>query len=356
MDQSHPAEVANLRDGAAWVKTHKKGGAVDYKAKPVGTNKEVVPLSRRVDGTTFGFPLITVRGRRDGPTIMMIGGTHGNEQEGIHAILTAVRQLDAEKMRGTVVAIPVLNVGSYEHKQRGFPLDNWFYDLNRTFPGNKSGSYTEALADKVLTEIIPGADALVAIHSGGDLAQACKRTIVPVHSDANLRLAKAMGPGWDVIAVGIGEREAIGSLTDIAAREYNIAAITPELGGACWRLPDAYAENVDELAKSMLNILREYGVIEGKPVYPKELLVSTYEPIRAQNAGLIWLTPECRVMNTVKAGTKLMEITDYFGNVMEVVTAPYDGFLVLIPGTPSIALGGTQVASISKILKRLPTK
>jgi predicted deacylase len=327
---------------------------MDWKSKPVGITKEVVPFGKRIDGSTVGIPIVTARGRADGPTIMVVGGVHGNEQEGMHAILSCIRHLDTSKMRGTLVAIPVLNVGAFEHKQRGFPLDYWYYDLNRVFPGKKRGSYTEALADKVLTEWVPGVDAIVSIHSGGNNSQACKRSIVPIHSEENLRLAKAMGPGWEVIAIGIGDRADVGTLTDVAAKEYGIPAITPELGGAGWRLPDAYNENVDELEKSIVNILREYGIVDGKPSYPKELWLSTYEPIRAESAGLIWLKPACRLMQEVKAGTELMEITDYLGNILEVVVAPYDGFMVLIHGTPSLCVGKTQVGSIGRLLKKIP--
>jgi hypothetical protein len=59
-------------------------------------------------------------------------------------------------------------------------------------------------------------------------------------------------------------------------------------------------------------------------------------------------------MQEVKAGTELMEITDYLGNILEVVVAPYDGFMVLIHGTPSLCVGKTQVGSIGRLLKKIP--
>lgn len=326
---------------------------MNLKSKSKGVTKELLPITKRVDGSTIGIPVITVRGKSDGTTMLMAGATHGDEQESIHTVLEVVSRLNPDELRGTLIGIPVLNVPAYEHRKRGYPLDDWFYDLNRVFPGSPKGSFTQRLADKILREVVPGVDVLIALHSGGSNLYCCKRSLIPNDSEKHMRLGKAMGPGWEVLAVGAGERKSIGNLTVIAAQEYDLAAITPELGGISHRLPDAYNKNVEDLVKSMLNVMKEYGMIEGEPEYAKELTLLAYEPIRNNHGGLIWFKPDCQLMKEVKGETELLEITDFFGETVELVRAPYDGFIVAIPAQPSVPTGGCQIATIGKLLRRI---
>lgn len=326
---------------------------MDFKSKPKGVTKELLPITKRVDGTTIGIPVITVRGKSDGITMLIAGAIHGDEQESIHTVLEVVSQINPDELCGTLVGIPVVNVPAYEHRKRGYPLDDWFYDLNRGFPGSPKGSFTQRLADKILKEVASGVDVLISPHSGGSNLCCCKRSIMPNDSEKQMKLGKAMGPGWEILAVGAGERKSIGNLTVIAAQDYDLVAITPELGGINDRLPDAYNKNVEDLVKSMFNVMKEYGMIEGEPEYAKEVTLLAYEPIRNDHGGLIWLKPDCRLMREVTGGTELLEITDFFGATVELVKAPYDGIMVAIPAQPSVPTGGCQIATIGKVLRRV---
>ena len=104
---------------------------MDFKSKPRGVTKELLPITKRVDGSTIGIPVITVRGKSDGITMLIAGAIHGDEQESIHTVLEVVSQINPDELCGTLVGIPVVNVPAYEHRKRGYPLDDWFYDLNR---------------------------------------------------------------------------------------------------------------------------------------------------------------------------------------------------------------------------------
>ena len=81
------------------------------------------------------IPIIVVRGVEDGPTIWLNGATHGDEPEGPYSIFMTLRELDPLQMRGTVVAVPVMNVDAFTAGKRGNPLDGFTYDMNRCYPG-----------------------------------------------------------------------------------------------------------------------------------------------------------------------------------------------------------------------------
>ncbi len=261
-------------------------------------------------------------------------------------------QLDADHLRGSVIGVPVVNVPAYSARKRGNPLDDWFYDLNRVFPGSAKGSLTQRLAHRLMTEIVTPADMLIAIHSGGNNIYCCNRSIIPNDSEEQIRLARALGPRWDFVARGAGERKQVADLCSMAAQE-GTTSITLEIGGVCDRLPDRFNEKVQDVVSAIDNVMKEYNMIDGKPAYSAELVMMEYEPIRNNHGGLIRFGEACRPRKEVKEGEELLSILDFFGNVAEVIKIPYDGIMLAIPSQVVVPEGGCQVASIGRVMKRM---
>jgi N-alpha-acetyl-L-2,4-diaminobutyrate deacetylase len=106
-----------------------------------------------------------VIGNGRGPTILLTGGVHGDEFEGQVALLKLIRGLSPDRVSGRLIVLPALNHPAAEAGQRLSPIDG--RDLNRAFPGAPDGTITAALADYVETVLLPQADAILDIHSGG---------------------------------------------------------------------------------------------------------------------------------------------------------------------------------------------
>jgi predicted deacylase len=53
----------------------------------------------RVDGNAFGISVMIVSANSDGPVLLVDGGIHGDEQEGLLAVATLARELDSNKRR-----------------------------------------------------------------------------------------------------------------------------------------------------------------------------------------------------------------------------------------------------------------
>ena len=82
-----------------------------------------IPVTNRVDGTPFGFPVVVVCGKKDGPVLLLNGAIHGDEHEGTQAIAELTREIEANDLRGTLIGVPVMNVGAFAAMLRGNPRD-----------------------------------------------------------------------------------------------------------------------------------------------------------------------------------------------------------------------------------------
>ncbi len=313
--------------------------------------RRLLGVGRRWDGTEIGVPVLTIKGLRPGPTLLVVSGTHGDEPEGMGAIFSIANLLDPNTLAGTFVAVPVLNPPAHEARRRGNPLDDWNYDMNRLFPGTPTGSITERLAYALSTELLEQSDFLLALHSGGNNIYVCERVIVDSLDSTHLELAKAMGPGWEIIARGAGERASIKSLTAFAASRGK-PSLTVELGGASSRLPDEYSRQVQQLVDGILNVMRHYKMLPGKPAEVDEWMLVEYQPIRNTHGGYIVYEEACRLKKAVTKGTPLLRIFDAFGGLAEEIVAPDDVIILSVP-VPYVPFGGAQVMTVGRVVERL---
>src|SRR5262252_6228669 len=188
-------------------------------------------LRRTINLAGYDVPVVELTGSRDGPRLTVVAGVHGCE----YAPMAAVRRLTAalaeRELRGTVTAVPVLNLPAF-WARTPFLVPDDGKNLNRCFPGNPAGSVAERLAHAAFTQLIVGSDALVDAHAG-DMVEALEPFAL---YDAGLseerarELARAYGLGY-VIRQEPGPGRAVGGTTSTAAAEIGIPAIIAEAGG-----------------------------------------------------------------------------------------------------------------------------
>ena len=96
--------------------------------------------------------------------MLFSAGIHGDEINGVEI----VRQLISKKINkpkiGTIICIPIINVYGFVNKSREFPDGR---DLNRSFPGSKTGSLASRFAFHILKEVMPFVNYAVDFHAGG---------------------------------------------------------------------------------------------------------------------------------------------------------------------------------------------
>ncbi|MCP3688687.1 MAG: N-alpha-acetyl diaminobutyric acid deacetylase DoeB, partial [Gammaproteobacteria bacterium] len=124
-----------------------------------------IPHSRNESGWgAVHLPIVSIR-NGEGPTIVFTGGNHGDEYEGPIALMKLARSLEVNEIKGQVIIIPALNYPALLAGKRVSPIDG--VNMNRAFPGRRDGSVSSMIAHFVHQKILPLADAVMDIHSGG---------------------------------------------------------------------------------------------------------------------------------------------------------------------------------------------
>ena len=298
----------------------------------------IVPAVSRVDGTSLGIPVMLLAGANEGPTLLVDGGIHGDEQEGCVAIASVMRELDPKTLSGNIIGVPVMNVGAFEAMARGNPRDTHTYDMNRMYPGNPSGYLTDRIAH-VHNEVIGSlADLEITIHSGGNICYLGETIFTKSKDDRSLRLAQAMGEDWPII---LDTPHPVGSPM-AAMVDRGKVAITVELGGAATTMPHRMAENVAILKKAIVNVARHYQMVEGEPSYAKEAWRGAQSVVRASKSGILVPNPELvhsKLKQPIREGETLLQIADLFGEPIEDLNAPCNGTLFGFRTYPSTTAG-----------------
>lgn len=121
-----------------------------------------------VDRSGYGhIPIpIAMLKNGDGPTLLLTGGTHGDEYEGPVALMKLLQRLPQASINGRIIVVPGLNFPAFLAGKRTSPIDQ--ANMNRVFPGKHNGSITEIIAHYVDTELIARADVIFDIHAGGE--------------------------------------------------------------------------------------------------------------------------------------------------------------------------------------------
>jgi predicted deacylase len=132
-----------------------------------GAQYGFVRLFHSVHRSAYGYipiPIVVLK-NGEGPTVLFVSGTHGDEYEGQVALCNLVRTLRPEAIQGRVILLPAANLPAAVAGTRTSPIDDG--NLNRVFPGDPEGSVTEQIAWFIEYELVARADMVVDLHSGG---------------------------------------------------------------------------------------------------------------------------------------------------------------------------------------------
>ncbi len=293
-----------------------------------------IPIGGDMFSRQREIPIIVYHGAEDGPILWLNGATHGDEPEGPFSIFKALEQIDAKTLRGTVVAVPVLNVPAFLAGTRGDPLDTFSYDMNRLYPGKQFGYATERMAYHHWQAMKDQCDLQIAIHSGGEHSYLA-HMIFASDNAPSLELAAAMGPNWDLVfrsGTGGGNPSSqIGALGK--------GGITVELGGNCRTLTSDFHAIADDLAAGYLNVMRHYGMIDGTAEYAPAWRQGYQIPLLAPATGMYVGNPELPFETEIPEGTLIGTVYDLYGDVLGEVRAPQAGVIFGLRSRPSVMEG-----------------
>ena len=303
-------------------------------AAPGTIAKGVIPVTTLGSGTPLNIPVVVINGAEPGRVFWVNGAIHGDEPEGPLACQIALREVDPAKLKGTLVLCPVVNPPAFEAAQRGNPLDTFSYDMNRIYPGRANGYLSERLAAAHAAAMGPVADIEISIHSGGAHSFLDKSIFVDERPES-VELATAMGPGWGCIMSNFNPKGSpMAYLKDLGK-----VGITVELGGRSATSPEGFAQVGRDLADSILNILRHYGMYPGQAHYPHPRYNGEQEALLAPASGIYIPEPGVKFLTMMKAGDPIARIVDIWGDTLAQLSAPADGMIFGLRALPNVQTG-----------------
>ena len=201
-----------------------------------GKQTGYIRLFHSTHDSAYGFlpiPIVVVK-NGEGPTALFTSGNHGDEYEGQVALTNLIKWLTPERIKGRVIIMPMANYPAALAGRRVSPIDD--LNLNRIFHGDPDGTVTRQIAHYIDSELIPLADLVIDLHSGGSSLNyiptaLAKQSADPVLYQKQLAALRAFGAPYTYIqggAQGQGGDQTLGSGADRRGR----IALGTELGGA----------------------------------------------------------------------------------------------------------------------------
>lgn len=289
------------------------------------------------DGTQI--PVSVFHGRNAGKIFVIMSGLHGSEYAPILGVQRIAKQIDPQKLNGTVILIHVANMPSFLKRTIYYGEDG--KNLNRIFPGKNDGTVTERIAFTLMEKIIKRGDFLIDVHSG-DNNESLRPYVVyydaPTADRSKVELSRRMAFAFGIDFV---KRTQLTEL-DYAKSNYGtraalasgLAVMAVESG----QLGKPDEESIARVEKGLLNVLRELKFIEGKPTPTKNpTLIKRDQTVRSTKTGLFHSLVD--VNQKVKKDQVLGYVTDFFGSRIEEAKAPFDGVVMYYTATPPVSAG-----------------
>ena len=225
-----------------------------------GVQHGFLKLPHSHDDSAWGSIVIpiTVAKNGEGPTILFTGANHGDEYEGPIALFDLANNINSEDIEGRVIIIPGMNYPALQAGKRTSPIDGG--NMNRVFPGNPEGTFTEKIADYFNRTLLPLADFVVDFHSGGktlDFLPFCCAHVLN-DKEQQSRCIEAMKAFNAPHSVMLLEIDAV-NMYDTAAENMGKVFISTELGGG----GSTTAYTVEIAKKGIRNLLRHTGISKG---------------------------------------------------------------------------------------------
>lgn len=256
-----------------------------------------LPYSSNVSAYGWiGIPIAQVKNGK-GPTVLLMGGNHGDEYEGQIVLTRLIRTLESSTVQGRVIIMPMTNYPAALVGTRTSPLDAG--NLNRTFPGHADGSPTEMIAHYVERVLLPMSDGVVDLHSGGRTLHYLPSALIV--ADAGKKPDAKSLAALNAFAAPIGYITAAGDSRTLlaAARRSGVTAVGTELGGT----GQVTRETLAVAATGVANMLAHFGATEKRASPARTRLMTVtgqrdyvYAPTRG------WFEPHFDLGDTVKLG------------------------------------------------------
>jgi len=299
-----------------------------------GVAKGMLQVGYLPEGYPMEIPVIAIRGHEPGPTVWLHGCVHGNEYCGAFIIHRLLRALDPKVLKGTVIALPVLNITGFQRNQRMSPFEGYNGgDLNRCFPGKPDGTLTEQMAYQIFRHLREHADYFVDMHTA---FTADTRWALFAPRDGELGgKAEAMARAFGFANTLPTPLDILGGSALIEAAKLGIPGLIVEAGG----VGAGFApETVADAAERLQNVLRRLGMLPGAVKdHGKLTFFSNFAWCNATRGGLF--RAAVKTGQRIAKGDIVGRYYDVHGDLVEEAKSPHAGIVLAIAGGPVMPNG-----------------
>ena len=278
--------------------------------------------------TSIDVPIIISRGKEDGPCLLLVGGVHGDEVNGVEIVRQIVSNKFNKPEKGTIICIPLLNVFGFLNQQREFPDGR---DLNRVFPGSKGGSLASRFAYHVMKEIVPHIDYCIDYHTGGAKRYNYTHLRIDSSDQKTLELAKVFDAPYIMLAPN---------------RDKSFRQSMVHQGKKVLLFEGGKSLHLDKVVTKIgiqgaINVIHHLGMRDfSKQLFPQKhapIVIKRSTWIRAKHSGMY--RSYVSVGQKIEVGTKLGSVSDPFGAFEKTIISKESGYIINSNHSPIVNQG-----------------
>ncbi|CAO3648914.1 unnamed protein product [Cunninghamella echinulata] len=290
------------------------------------------------------IPVIVLRGSENGPVVGITAAVHGNELNGVPCIHRVVQQIDVEKLKGTVVAVPCVNVVGYLKFQREFADGR---DLNRQFPGKEDGYASQIYCYHLMQKLLSQFNYMIDLHTASFGRVNSYYVRADMNDPVSALLAKLQKP--QIILHNSGQD---GTMRSAAAAK-NIKSITVEIGN-----PQLFQDQYVQWSYcGVMRVLGNLGMyslnqtelarLDDGP--PHTILCSSGFWVYTRIGGILEVYPG--VNTIVRKGDLIARIKNMFGTSIDEYFAPCTSVVIGRSSNP-VAMTGDRIVHLGVIKRK----
>ena len=275
--------------------------------------------------TVIEIPVYVFRSVNPGPTLLILAGMHGDEINGIEIVRRLITRDDVKNpLCGSIIAIPVINIISFLSGSRDLPDGR---DLNRCFPGTKSGSLGSRIAYDLMNEIIPQIDFGIDFHTGGAKINNYPQLRCVFNNKTNLDLGKKFSP-----ALIINSPFRDNTLRKEASKKGKSILVFE--GGESSRFDYL---SINEGMNGCMRLMKHLNMVNTDIPNNPTVFLNKSTWVRAKSSGLFHTSKTNGAH--INKGELVGMIVDPYGEHEEKLISPTDGYIVGINNQPVVNQG-----------------
>ncbi len=275
-----------------------------------------IPISRLPTQNLICLPVTVINGIEDGAKLWISGAIHGDEINGVEIIRQVVNQIVPGRLKGTLIAVPIVNVFGFMEQSRYLPDRR---DLNRCFPGSENGSLASRLAHLFMREIVAKCTHGIDLHSASIHRVNLPQIRANLEDEETFRCAQAFNCP---IMIHANTRD--GSLRQ-AASSNGIPILLYE-GGEALRFDKCTIEIGIRGILRVMNVLEMIQLMNTDHNHNQCLRVNQSKWLRASHGGIFILHTNLGAM--VEKKQLIGIITDALGSKTITIKANFRGIVI----------------------------